>query len=157
MKVEQLFDQSAPFIGLAWGIHEPFRQYVERMNDGVLHLQDGARLLDSGELFFPVETVDAHHQIVRCGGGAVFQGHGGMMAVPVHQPWIVCGETTSTLSIIDPFDTTGRMPLVNLSFATKDSATTWLTESGSDLFMGNYQQQTQFDPVRLVWAEKDFS
>lgn len=157
MKVEQLFDRSAQLIGLAWGIHQPFRQYVERMTDGVLQLQDEARLLDSGEIFFPLEAVDTQHQALRFGGSAVFQGHQGMMAVPVTQPWIVCAEATATLTIVDPFDTTGRMPLVNIIFGTNDSATTSLTESGTDLFMGNYQEQTRLDPVRLVWAEKDFS
>ena len=32
---------------------------------------------------------------------------------------------------------------------------TRLTETGTDLFMGNYNEGTVFDPVRIVLAEKD--
>lgn len=157
MNVEQIFDQSARLIGLAWGIHQPFRDYVERMTDGVLQLQGAAQLLDTGEILFPLEAVDAQDQTLRFGGGAVFQGHRGMMAVPVDQPWLEFLDEQVFLTIIDPFDPTTRMSLVEVDFNGRDQARTALSDAGTDLFMGNYKNNTQFDPIRIIWAERDLT
>lgn len=140
--------------GLVWGVHAPFRQYIQRIPDGHLTVHHGAQMLESGETFFPLDTQATTPHELRFVGSLEFGGHNGMMAITVQQPWLQHDGEHWWLTIVDPFEPGSRMPMVALDMRDGDG-TARLTETGTDLFMGNYNEGTVFDPVRMIWAEKD--
>lgn len=152
----KLLDSTTRVLGLAWGVHGPFRDYVQRMPDGHCQVADGATMLSSSEAFFPVDddaTTEGH---LRFRGRLEFTGHRGMMAVVIEAPGLEQNPGGSShLTIRDPFDPAQRMAFVAVELHNDHTGTTRLTESGTDVFMGNYTQHTDFDPVRLVLAEED--
>lgn len=146
---------TAPITGLAWGMHRQFRDYIQRMSDGRMLAADGAELLETGETWFPLDHTSTTDTELRFTGSLQFVGHHGMLAVNIQQPWLQHSADTTSLTIIDPFDPTSRMALVTVELDADGTGTTRLTEAGTDLFMGNYRDDTVFDPVRIVWAGKD--
>lgn len=140
--------------GLAWGVHAPFREYIQRVPDGHIAVRHGAETLESGETFFPFDADASTAHELRFVGSLEFGGHNGMMAVTVQQPWLQHDGEHWWLTIVDPFEPGSRMPIVATEMHDADG-TTRLTEAGADLFMGNYTEGTLFDPMRIVWAEKD--
>ena len=151
----KVFDRDRGVAGLAWGIHVPFRQYMQRIWDGQMAAGDGAALLESEETYFPLECDTAISGELRFTGFVEFIGHNGMLAVTVRDPWLQSISGQWSLTIVDPFDSRTRMPLVEVDFQNAGIGTARLTETGTDLFMGNYNEGTVFDPVRMVLAEKD--
>ena len=141
--------------GLAWGVHGSFRDYIQRLADGHVAVHDGAQMLESGETLFPLDAEAASPHELRFTGSLEFGGHHGMMAVTVRQPWLEHGADGWHLTIVDPFEPASRMALVAVKFDDRNTATTRLTEAGTDLFMGNYTEGTIFDPMRIVGAERD--
>src|SRR5699024_1702716 len=140
--------------GLVWGVHAPFRQDIQRIPDGHLTVHHAAQMLESGETFFPLDTQATSAHELRFLGSLKSGGHNCMMAVPVQQPWLQHDGEHLWLTIVDPFEPGSRMPMVALDMRDGDG-TARLTETGTDLFMGNYNEGTVFDPVRIVLAEKD--
>jgi len=149
----KIFDRPERVAGLAWGVHGPFRDYVQRMPDGQMTARDGAEKLATGETFFPLDSVTSDE--LRFTGTLEFIGHHGMLAVVIQQPWLQRQGGQWHLTIVDPFEPGARMPFVVVDFDDETTGTTRLTEAGTDLFMGNYPENTLFDPVRIVWAEQD--
>lgn len=141
--------------GLVWGMHRQFREYIQRMSDGRMLAADGAELLETGETLFPIDHPATTDTELRFTGSLQFVGHHGMLAVNIQQPWLQRSADTISLTIIDPFAPATRMPLVTVELYDDGTGTTRLTEAGTDLFMGNYHENTVFDPVRIVWAGKD--
>lgn len=78
-----------------------------------------------------------------------------MLAVVIQQPSLQQHAGQWHVSIADPFEPGARMPFVVVDFDDEATARTRLTEAGTDLFMGNYPENTLFDPIRIVWAEQD--
>lgn len=150
-----IFAQRDRIAGLAWGVHGPFREYIQRIPDGRLAVHDGAQMLASGETYFPLDAQGATAHELRFVGSLEFGGHNGMMAVTVQQPWLQRDGEHWHLTIVDPFEPGSRMPIVKIEMHDETEGTARLTEPGTDLFMGNYNEGTLFDPVRIVWAEKD--
>lgn len=138
---------------MTWGVHGPFRDYISRMSDGRMSARDGAEMLSTGEVFFPVDVATSKE--LRCTGILEFMGHQGMLAVPIEEPWLQRRAGQWHLSIIDPFDRNARMSFVDVALNHESIGTTRLTEAGTDVFMGNYTEKTPFDPLRIVWTEKD--
>ena len=155
MKDNKTFERSGHVAGLAWGVHGPFRQYVERMSDGQMAARDGAEILATGEAFFPLDVDSTTPDELRFTGSLEFSGHHGMLAVTVEQPWLQHRAGQWELSVVDPFEPAKRMPFVAVEFTDNATGTTRLTEAGTDVFMGNYSEATLFDPVRIIWEEKD--
>lgn len=150
-----LFARIDRIAGLAWGVHTPFWEYIQRIPDGLVAVHNGAKILESGATFFPLDAASATAHELRFVGDLEFRGHNGMMAVTVQQPWLQCHGERWQLTIVDPFEPGSRMPIVDIELHDEATGTARLTESGTDLFMGNYNEGTLFDPVRIVWAEKD--
>lgn len=153
MSNTKIFERSERVAGLAWGVHAPFRQYMQRMPDGRMSARDGAEILATEETFFPVDSATSGE--LRFTGSLEFVGHHGMLAVTVRHPWLQRHDDQWHVSVIDPFDPAARMPFVVVDFEDETTGTTRLTEAGTDLFMGNYSEHMLFDPVRIVWAEQD--
>lgn len=149
----KIFEQPERIAGLAWGVHAPFRDYVQRMSDGQMTARDGAETLTTGETFFPLEASTSGE--LRFTGTLEFAGHHGMLAVVIQQPWLQQDAGQWQISIADPFGPGARMPCVVVDFDDAATGVTRLTEAGTDLFMGNYSENALFDPVRIVLAEQD--
>lgn len=141
--------------GLAWGVHDQFRDYIARLPDGAITAQDGAHLLDTGETFFPIDTQHSTANTLGFVGTLQFTGHHGMLAVTVQHPRLELVDRSVVLTITDPFDQGLRMELVAVEIAADGCGQTRLTEAGTDLFMGNYQADIAFDPVRIVGLERN--
>lgn len=150
-----LTQQRARIIGLAWGMHAAFRQYIQRISDGEMLVYDQASMLDSGEAFFPAVDENTETGVLRFAGTLHFSGHRGMLVVKIEAPWLQQGDDTTVLTVADPFESGGRMPCVTVDLQTDGTRPTWLTEEGADLFMGNYLPHVAFDPVRIVWEGKN--
>ena len=149
----KIFDRPGRVTGLAWGVHGPFRDYVQRMSDGQIAARDGAEMLATGETFFPLDS-SASDELRFC-GTLEFVGHHGMLAVTIQEPWLRNQDGQWHVSVVDPFEPTTRMSFVVVDFDDEATGVTRLTEAGTDVFMGNYPENTLFDPVRIVWAEQD--
>lgn len=147
-------DQTTRIAGIAWGVHTPFRDYIQRMSDGQMHALRGAEKLETGETFFPIDDHLTTPGELRFTGGLQFVGHHGMLAVSIQDPWLRFTGDAATLTIIDPFEEGSRMRIVAVDLHDDGTGTTWLTEEGTDLFMGNYQADIAFDPIRIVWVGK---
>ena len=155
MNANNIFERRTQIAGLAWGIHRPFREYMQRITDGHMAAHDGAEILESGETFFPLDAKTPTADALRFVGALEFRGHNGMMAVTIQLPWLEGSADHWQLSIVNPFEPGTRMPMVEIEFHDDAHGTARLTEPGTDLFMGNYDEKTLFDPVRIVWVEKD--
>lgn len=149
----KFFDRPGRIAGLAWGVHGPFCDYVQRMSDGRIATRAGAELLFTGETFFPLDSATSEE--LRFYGSLEFAGHHGMLAVSVQHPWLEHDAGKWWLSVVDPFEPDARMTFVVVDFEDETTGTTRLTEAGADVFMGNYPENTLFDPIRIVWAEQD--
>lgn len=134
-------------------MHGPFRNYVQRMSDGDMTARNGAEVLATGETFFPLEVFTPDE--LRFRGSLEFSGHNGMLGVTLQQPWLQRHAGGWELTIVDPFDSAARMPFVVVHLDELGTGTTRLTEAGTDVFMGNYTENTVFDSLRIVWAEED--
>ncbi|GAA2031843.1 hypothetical protein GCM10009720_10120 [Yaniella flava] len=151
----KIFEQKAQIAGLAWGVHEPFRDYINRMSDGHMYALEGAELLETEETFFPLDTQRTSADALRFIGSLQFTGHHGMLAVRIQQPWLQQVDDMTALTITDPFEENARMPMVHVELGNDSAGSTQLMEEGADVFMGNYRTNTAFDPVRIVWIGKD--
>lgn len=154
MRHNEILDRSDRVAGLAWGVHGPFRDYVQRMSDGQMTARHGAEMLQTGETFFPLDSTSNE---LRFTGSLEFSGHHGMLGIAIQQPWLQYRAGQWELSIVDPFDPDARMAFVEITFDDNTTGLTRLTEAGTDVFMGNYNENTLFDPVRIIWVEKDES
>ncbi|GAA4105540.1 HtaA domain-containing protein [Enteractinococcus coprophilus] len=155
MNDNTLFARIDRIAGLAWGVHRPFREYIHRLADGHVAVHDGAQMLESGETLFPLDVESAAPRELPFAGSLEFRGHQGMMAVTVAHPRLQREGERWWLTIADPFEPGARMSIVEVVFQDDATGITRLTESGTDLFMGNYTDSTVFDPIRIVWKEKD--
>lgn len=149
------FNDAASIMGLAWGLHGPFREYIVRMSDGTVTALGDAEILDSGEAYFPMDRHSTAADTLCFTGALQFTGHHGMLAVTIQDPWLQFADEMTTLTIVDPFDQSARMDLVTTEIQDDDTARTRLTEAGTDVFMGNYPENIAFDPLRILRAGKD--
>src|SRR5699024_7688852 len=93
----QFSQDTARIAGLAWGIHDQFRDYIERLPDGAVTAQDGAQLLETGKAFFPLDTQLTTENVLCCVGSLQFTGHHGMLAVSVQRPWLELVNSSAAL------------------------------------------------------------
>lgn len=149
------FSDAANIDGLAWGLHGPFREYIARMSDGTMTALGAAKILESGEAYFPIDGDNTSADTLCFTGVFQCTGHHGMLAVTIQDPWLQSADEMTTLTIVDPFDQSVRMDLVATAFQDDNTARTWLTEAGTDVFMGNYPENMAFDPLRIIPAGKD--
>lgn len=125
--------------GLLWGVHAPFRAYVQRIADGRTEVAGGARLEADGRVFFP--DID---QEPGCFAGAVsFTGHGGMLALTLARPQLADGQ----LWVDDPFPDAAPGARLGVVVVDETTGATQLTDTGADLFLGTYAPGTSFDPL----------
>lgn len=151
----KVFNSPGAVIGLAWGLHGPFREYLARTPDGTMTALGDAEMLVNDEAYFPIDRHCSTADSLHFTGTLQFTGHNGMLAVTIQDPWLKRTAETATLTIVDPFDRSARMDLVATEFQDDNTAKTRLTEAGTDVFMGNYPENIAFDPLRILWAGKD--
>ncbi|WP_156832062.1 HtaA domain-containing protein [Yaniella halotolerans] len=155
MGKQKFFQEPSTVAGLAWGLHAPFREYIRRMSDGAMSALGDAEMRSSDETYFPLDPQSIPGQALRFTGTLQFTGHHGMLAVTIQDPWIEFREGAGVLTIVDPFDGGARMDVVAIDFQDDNTASTRLTEAGTDLFMGNYPEEIALDDLRILWAGKD--
>lgn len=140
---------------LRWPIRETFVEYVERMRDGLVLVEDGAQRLAEGFSFPLVERIRTQEgEVLRFRGTAAFRGHGGLLAVEFGALEIVRGREGARLDIAEPGFPGERLAILDLGEPRATRGGTvfeapTLTEEGADLFFGNYRPGTRFDAVRL--------
>lgn len=125
---------------LVWGIKGSLLNYVNRMEDGVVEL-DGVERESNGELVFAGSGL-------RFTGVVRLTGHSGMMRVVLADPALV--ETPSGWALELGDDAGERLRFA--SIATFDGVRgtgLTLTEEGSDLFFGPYEEGTPLDDFYL--------
>lgn len=125
---------------LVWGIKGSLMNYVDRMADGVVEL-DGVEREASGELVF-----------TGCGlsfsGIVRLTGHSGMMRVVLADPALV--ETPSGWALELGDDAGERFLFASIaSFDGARGTGLTLTEEGSDLFFGPYEEGTPLEDLYL--------
>lgn len=151
---QQFFRNPKTVTGLAWGMHAPFREYIRRMSDGAMAALGDAETLSSTETFFPLDAQSSTADVLRFTGILQFTGHQGMLAVSIQDPWLERGAEATMVTIVDPFDGRARMEFATAEIH-DDVASTRLTEAGTDVFMGNYPENTALDPLRILCPGKD--
>lgn len=141
--------------GLVWGLKRSWTDYIDRLDDGSVSVDGGARMLTTGEFFFPVCTV--RPGAVAFSGAVRFDGHYGMLSLRIED--ISITRHPSGLMLRASTSDGDDVPLVELDLDLADADadaeveglafTSTLTMEGSDLFLFRYPSGTPFDQVRI--------
>lgn len=159
--------------GLFWGIKRSFLEYVLRLPDADIALGDGAEILDSGLLVFPLARADLEPAEVLRGslefsGRVVISAHGGMLRVDFGSPLLEVHGGQAVLSVTSsgvPGASDGdRLALARLEDCALERAgdeLLWsslrvgLAEQGAPVFGGQYPVGQELDPLYVRLATGD--
>ena len=158
--------------GLLWAFHTGFAEYIARLDDGRITVEDGATAQPDGRVFFPTAPTPPAAASDRAAdtpavlwsglGTLQFTGHHGMLAVTLSSPAVLLADGRYLLTVDDPFEPGQRMPLADLGptglpNSQPDTLPTplhvaepRLTEEGADLFFGHYHWGTPLAPMELA-------
>ncbi len=134
---------------LHWGVKSSLLDYVRGMADGDILLDGGASEGGSG-FVFPGND-DTGDGVLRFRGAVTLIGHGGMMRVVLHSPWLEQTPDGWRLSIQDPDASGARLAFAEVATRSAQpdgtivGAGTVLTGAGADLFFGRYSEGTPLD------------
>ena len=149
---------------LQWGIHSPFRSYVESNPDGRVELLGGSTR--SGNIFGFAQTSGGEWDSatetgeVRFAGGVAFFAHGDALSLTIENPILKVTESGAVLTA--RFDHGPQTPFVDvdLSNATRtvaknglvtwSGATTKMRAEGVEKFLGFYPAGTVLDPLTVT-------
>ncbi|MDR7083277.1 hypothetical protein J2X01_002571 [Arthrobacter ginsengisoli] len=144
--------------GITWGVRGSFIAYIQGLGDGSIRFSDGANFDSNGAIHFPFAALSAgernNERWIRCSGGVLFQGHFGMLSVPLLNLAIRVTEDGATLCAEQEsgsYFPIGEVDLANPEVSDagvlwRDAAVT-LNEPGSRFFGSNYSEGTVMDPL----------
>lgn len=158
--------------GMFWGIRRSFLDYVLRLPDVDIAVGDGAEMLDSGLLVFPLSrstldpTADRLSGALDFGGQAVVSGHGGMLRVRLAFPRLEIDGMEATLTVDGGGDghDASRVTLARLDDCLLErqgaellwsSTSVTLAAGGVPLFGGQYTAGQGLDPVYVRLLPSD--
>ncbi|OLT46373.1 hypothetical protein BJF85_17275 [Saccharomonospora sp. CUA-673] len=155
-----------PQPGLTWGLKRSFVAYVARLRDGGCGAKDGGSVVDGSFFHFEPDAAEAEpatSEVLRFRGDVRLAGHGGLMYVMVHSPWVefdAGGAARLTVVDIEHWpDTARRMPLADLAPGEPEvdaGLRVWrdvpatLTAEGRELFNDQYEAGQPLDPVTFT-------
>lgn len=125
---------------LVWGIKGSLMSYLNRMEDGVVEL-DGVTREASGKLVFAGSDL-------RFAGVVRLTGHSGMMRVVLADPDLVETPSGWALELGDAAGERFLFAAIAHFDGVRGTGLT-LTEEGSDLFFGPYEEGTPLDDFYL--------
>ncbi|GAA3882213.1 hypothetical protein GCM10022381_25600 [Leifsonia kafniensis] len=139
---------------LSWTVKESLLSYVVDRAGGVVDVETPAKRSADGSFWFPAvgrEFADAGTgSVTKFAGGVRLRGHGGMLDLPLRDPWIEQTAIGFVLTIVDPDDVNARLPFVTMEeFVLRGNSrfgvATSMTADGADLIFGPYEAGTPFD------------
>ncbi|HWH26587.1 MAG TPA: HtaA domain-containing protein [Pseudolysinimonas sp.] len=141
---------------LIWPVKESFIAYIVGAAAGAADLVKPATRTASGAFVFPGASPSdrlPRHELedpLRFVGALILTGHGGMLNLPLQDPWVEWTASGYVMSIVDPDEAEGRLPFVAIAgFVTSEDQHrahgTSLTSEGAELFFGPYNEGTVFD------------
>lgn len=146
--------------GFTWGVRASFLAYIRGLGDGSIELDGGVAYTDDGALFFPFAGLDASEddseRWIRTQGSALFQGHHGMLTVPLRDLLVRMTRESATLcsvqsdgSVYPIADVALGEPEIGAEGIVWRDAPVMLTEPGSRYFGGNYPEGTPMEPLTI--------
>lgn len=158
---------SAPPLGLTWGIKRSFVRYLSFLPDASMSIDNGAEATNGSFFTFKPNGAELDPQTgrgtLRFTGEVRMSGHGGMMRLQLLNPWITLTPEGATLSVSTPgssgsdSDTTPKgIVLVTLKLPHLDNmgagllwqdVPTFLTTDGAALFNDQYPVGQEMDPL----------
>jgi hypothetical protein len=151
-------ENSAPPLGLTWGIKRSFVRYLSFLPDASMSIENGAEATNGSFFTFEPNGAELDPQTgegtLRFKGEVRMSGHGGMMRLQLLDPWITLGPEGATLLVSTP-GTTGIAVVTFKLPQLEDSAAgflwqdvpTFLTADGAALFNGQYPVGQEMDPL----------
>ncbi|MEQ6900427.1 HtaA domain-containing protein [Nocardioides sp. YIM 152588] len=142
---------------LEWGVKESFRRYVAALPDGCCDVSSEIALPGGGRYGFPlIEVEAAPAAVLRFIGGVLFRGHGGLLHVPLVEPWLHRhgDRWVMTVAVGTGPDKRAEIAAGAVSAAGDGEVLLDLRVSGvgSSVFGGNYPVGTELDRARLRLA-----
>lgn len=141
-------------VHLSWTVKESLLNYVVDRADGVVDVEAPAKQSVDGSFWFPAagggDAAEGEGAATKFAGGVRLRGHGGMLDLPLRNPWIERTAAGFVLTITDPDDVDARLPFVTVErFDVRGNSrfgvTTSMTADGADLIFGPYEAGTPFD------------
>ncbi|MFI5621866.1 HtaA domain-containing protein [Nocardioides sp. NPDC051685] len=150
--------------GLVWGLKRSLLAYLQRIPDGAVSIDRGARFTSTYAFLFPLLNSDSFDPttgsgVLQFGGVIHLHGHFGTMDVTLAEPWLHLDGHVGSLSFGAPGDTAHgvRSTLFEIPdvprAASVDGTIRWdgllpsIGVTGAELFKGNYPIGTAFDPL----------
>lgn len=155
---------------LRWGIKRSFRAYIEAAG-GVTRVDAGASEDEHGRIVFPQVGVDqdGSSRVIRFGGGAVLEAHGGLLSLSLREPWLEIDNEGATLTVVHPAfrgPSDRRLPMCRLEGLVPradgeelaiDEAPATLLIDATGTFDNLYPPGAEFDPVSARWRRTEVS
>ena len=147
---------------LSWGIKDSFRDYLSRLADFSLNVEEGAFVGAGNAVCFPLDAnaTDGADDIVWAGlGHAVFCAHGGMMRLSLKNPVVKQNSEEQVLAFelgsatdtdeSDYFDV-ARLEESPDEDSERRTLRTFLLPGATSLFNDMYDPHTELDPVIIA-------
>lgn len=161
-------DDTAPVMGLRWGLKQSFRNYVQSVGGRIEAAAGAERDADGTFSFSPAPdsrlSLDANgapHGRAAFLGEVRFEGHGGMLSVCIADPVLEIGPAGASLSVADSHERTRRIEIARLDMAAMVAGEDGdlvvpaaLAMDGVYLLDGHYPSTTPLDPVRLMLGRR---
>lgn len=156
---DELAPPPADAHGITWGVRASFVGYIRSLRDGVIECTGGASMTPGATFHFPFAgtNADEGEQWVLSSGEVYFEGHFGMMAVPLRNlalkvvpdaPATLCAEQEDG-TFYPIADVTLGDPVTTETALVWEDAPVALTATGSEYFGSQYPAGTEMAPLRL--------
>ena len=146
--------------GITWGVRASFLAYIRGASDGSIELSGDAAFTPEGAIHFPFARLEGNEsddeRWIRCGGGALFQAHFGMLRIPLQNLTVRVVPGGATL--LSEQSDGSLFPIANVELSDPEitadgvvwaAAPVALNEPGSRYFGSNYPEGTPMDPLLI--------
>lgn len=146
--------------GLTWGVRRSFVAYIRSLADGVIEVGGGAQETSEGAFHFPLadefDVDGAAERWIRGRGAVRFEGHGGMLTVPLVGLAVRVLPTAATLFCEQSDGAVYPLADIHLGEPVTDGGSlVWpeapvvLNAEGARYFGAQYPAGTAMDPIRI--------